>query len=221
MRNSLRDTDGYEDPDAYQIDEVPKTLQYVTTVPQSIQVITVERVLENCQDGEETKIETQQNTSQQSENKTAYRYAFGSRVKLDEEFDKGLGVVGIGSGASKQEPKPDTRQNTRQSTKPKTTKKRISGAPKPIKMTQKQDAVPPEEEEKKIGIPSAPLSVKKEYTSAEKDYINKKSKLDQQKKNLVTKEEDKLEIIRKRRKELFSSPFKHIGNLFIIFRTRG
>jgi hypothetical protein len=34
MRNSLRDTDGYEDPDAYQIDEVPKTLQYVTTVPQ-------------------------------------------------------------------------------------------------------------------------------------------------------------------------------------------
>lgn len=116
-------------------------------------------MLESCQDEEESKIETQQNTTQQSENKTAYRYAFGSRVKQDEEFDKGLGVIGIGSGVKKQEPKPETRQSTSQSTKP-ITKKRISGVQRPVKKTQKQVVNAPVEEKKIAGIPSAPLSAK-------------------------------------------------------------
>lgn len=33
MKNALRDTDGYEDPEAYAVEDVPKTLMYNTAVP--------------------------------------------------------------------------------------------------------------------------------------------------------------------------------------------
>ena len=60
-----------------------------------------------------------------------------------------------------------------------------------------------EEEEKKQ--PAEP----RDYSQAEKDLVNQKSKLDSQL-NLVKKEEQKLEILRKKRKDLFNNPFKDI-----------
>lgn len=214
MRDSLQDSDMYEDPDSYRIDEVPKTLQYASTVPYVAQVITSSRVAEsNSESTEDTKSESEQNTTQQSERNTKYKYAFGSRVKNEESFDKGLGVIGVGRTTDQKFAPADDRINTSESNRSKATKKRTTGGLKSSKIPKKVvGKVPKPKDYPEEEIKSVPVSAKKEYTEIEKDHINQKSKLDQQK-NLISKEEDKLEIIRKKRKELFSNPFKHIGKL--------
>jgi hypothetical protein len=81
MNNSLADTDGYADPDAYKIDEIPKSINYTAAVSYCAQVITASRVGE-VNNESATDIETtSENTTFQSENRTGYKYAFGSRVK--------------------------------------------------------------------------------------------------------------------------------------------
>ena len=61
-----------------------------------------------------------------------------------------------------------------------------------------------EEEEKK-----RPIVEQRGYTQVEKDLVSQKSKLDKEL-SLVQKEEQKLEMLRKKRKDLFNNPFKNI-----------
>lgn len=212
MRNAVSDSDGYEDPDSYQVDEVPKTLLYATTVPYLAQVITASRVAETSKE-EESQGESQPNTSFQSENKTNYKYAFGSRVKMEEEFDKGLGIVGVGRGTANQKKSTGFSNHTSSSEQPKTVKKKVASGAKGVKKVTKSSKPsvpkPPvqtiEEEEKRPPTSSG----RKEHTPVEIELVNQKAKLEKEL-NLVAKEEQKLEMLRKKRKELYSNPFKHI-----------
>lgn len=216
MRNSLRDSDGYQDTEAYQIDEIPKTMQLTGTVAHEAQVITAARVLENCKEEEpETQSEsvTQQNSTYQSDSKGNYKYAFGSRVKMEEEFDKGLGIV----GTNKLNPVPNQRKSTgfssdaSESSKPKATAKKTAPASKPSssKAAKPPKTKPMSREEKLEELKKAPTPEVKEYTPIEVELINQKAKLEKEF-NLVAKEERKLEMLKKKRNELFSNPFKNI-----------
>lgn len=143
MRNSLRDTDGYEDSDSYQIDEIPKTVMMTASVEHEAQVITAARILENSKDDdindEISENSNQQNITAQSDSKGNYRYAFGSRVKMEEEFDKGLGIVGtnkLNQGQNKSTGFGSA--NPSESSKPKTaTKQKTTPAPKPASRSNK------------------------------------------------------------------------------------
>ena len=95
MRNSIEDSDGYYDPETIQIDDIPKTVQFTPSLDYIGQVITADRIVDSSDaQEEENKIRSTQE-SFSSENRTGYKYAFGTRVKEDEEFDKGLGIVGM------------------------------------------------------------------------------------------------------------------------------
>lgn len=115
MRNSIEDSDGYRDPDSLSIDEVPKTMQFAPTLEYQSQVITVERVDNSEETPTEDQDESKVNSTQesfQSQNKTGYKYAFGSRVKEEDDFDKGLGIVGMNKQTMNQK-----RNNTATSSK--------------------------------------------------------------------------------------------------------
>ncbi|CAI2384210.1 unnamed protein product [Moneuplotes crassus] len=217
MNNSLLDTEGYADPESFKVDEIPKTMNYAPNVPYVAQVITANRILETEGGLEESKIEEDQNTTFQSESSTKYKYAFGSRVKTEEDFDKGLGIIGVGrTGSAKKRLTGSSLNEETKKSKPKTTKKRMNVASKidnkppkrPPKKAAKTDPRPPmehfEEEKKATEIP-----VKKDRTPLEIELENQKLKLEKQFK-MVSKEEDKLESIKKKRKELFSNPFSKI-----------
>lgn len=210
MNNSLEDSNGYEDPDAFKIEEVPKTMNFHPTVEYIGQVITPDRILGLQSDLEESKIIEEQNSTFQTEKSskgTKYKYAFGSRVKEDQDFDKGLGVIGVGRTGSAKKRNTDYSQKR---AKPKMRKKKNNVASridnKPPKRPAKKPAPEPEEVYEKQKQES---SVKKDRTPLEIELANQKLKLEKQF-NVVTKEEEKLEAIKKRRKDLFSNPFKNI-----------
>jgi len=226
MRNSLGDSDGYNDPGTLQIDEVPKTLQFPPTVNFIGQVITVTRVLENSstESSNAETDETKQNTTQgsfQSENKNNYKYAFGSRVKSEEEFDKGLGVVGFNKDSLNQQkrvptaPKQTPSGSQKRTTAPvKTTEanklnKKKAPLNKPPKGILKTEQKPTNVQEE-LKEPNQPI--KKDASQIEIELHNQKLKLEKEL-GLIAKEEQKLEMLRKKRKDLYSNPFKHIKEL--------
>jgi len=151
MNNSLSDTEGYEDPEAYKIDEVPKSLNYSPVVPYAAQVITVGRILDLNGEKEDEKSEGEPNTTFQSERSTKYKYAFGSRVQTEKDFDKGLGVIGVGRGGTAQ--KRTTEHSQKQpsaNTKPKLKKK--VGVSKIGKRGIKKNPVPNPNREERLGF---------------------------------------------------------------------
>lgn len=224
MRNSLRDTDGYEDPESYQVDEIPKSIAYTASIPQGAQVITVERVLENCKENgtEKAEVESQQNTTFQSENRTNYKYAFGTRVKADEEFDKGLGIIGMGkSGQSFKRATPN--KETTAMGRPKMIKKKSPytepmGAPKVAKpaigvRNGKKAATGPKTASKgsaKKDPYKPPMSTKKKVATAMDKHIRDQREKMEKELRKVSSEEQKLEILRKKRQELYQDPFKKV-----------
>lgn len=220
MNNSLGDTDGFEDPDAYKIDEVPKTLNYSPSVPYAAQVITVSRILDLSGGNEDVKWKTEPNVTFQSEKSTEYKYAFGSRVQTEKGFDKGLGVIGVGRGGIAQSRATDYSQNQDPVNIKSKTKQRAPGTQKAKKKVlnkgpiskPKRDENPYIEEEKKEPQSSA----KKDRTPLEIELENQKHKVEKQF-NLVNKEENKLEAIKQKRKKLFSNPFKVIWTFLLFF----
>lgn len=214
MNNSIADTDGYSDPNAYKIDEIPKSINYAASVPYCAQLITAARVNETSNDTSVEVETSEENTTFQSENRTGYKYAFGSRVKENDDFDNGLGIVGVGRTGSSQAKKRATNYEetkepkTKSSiTKKKTLPAKIPKGPKRITKAPKEETKTPEaaEEEEKTPFQSE----RKDRTPIEIELINQKAKLEKEF-NLVEREEQKLEMLRQKRKELYKNPFKHI-----------